>query len=234
MTKTTTNNNYTQQTNPVGGITMTQIKYGKVANELAALFDYKLPNEIKPFDAYNLSHLVNSDFRLGIIVGSSGSGKTQALRTISQQFQNHIWTENECISDHFDNVQVAMNCLHGAGLNSVPQWMKPYHLLSNGERYRADSARILSQIEIGGKCTVIDEFTSVVDRTVARSLCESLNRFLLDNSKVVVATCHDDVLDWLNADWILNTNDKTISKGQNYRPFWTNFVFEQVGTIHRA
>jgi ABC-type ATPase with predicted acetyltransferase domain len=213
---------------------MTAITYCEVAEQLAALFDYALPKEIKPFDAYDLSHLVNTDFRLGIIVGSSGSGKTQAIKTINQPYENHIWSENKCIADHFGDVDTAMNCLHGAGLNSVPQWMKPYHLLSNGEQYRADSARVLSQIEIGGRCTIIDEFTSVVDRTVARSLCESLNRFLPNNTRVIVATCHIDVLGWLNADWILNTNERTISKGQNYQPYWVNYVYDQIGVIHRA
>lgn len=213
---------------------MIEMMYGEVSKQLAALFDYQLPKEIKPFDAYDLSHLVNTDFRLGIIVGSSGSGKTQALRTINQSLEQHIWSKQKCISDHFSDVETAMKCLHGAGLNSVPQWMKPYHLLSNGEKYRADSAKVLSRIEKGGRITIIDEFTSVVDRTVARSLCESLNRFLPDNSRVVVATCHNDVLDWLNADWILNTNDKTFGKGNNYQPFWVNEVYKQVGVISRA
>jgi energy-coupling factor transporter ATP-binding protein EcfA2 len=213
---------------------MTAITYLEVAQKLSELFDYSLPKEIKPFDAYDLSHLSETDFRLGVVVGSSGSGKTQAIKTINQPYENHKWSEDKCIADHFSDVNTAMSCLHGAGLNSIPQWMKPYHLLSNGEQYRADSARILSQIEIGGRCTIIDEFTSVVDRTVARSLCESLNKFLEDNSRVVVATCHIDVLDWLNADWILNTNERTMSKGQKYEPHWVNYVYEQVGVIRRA
>lgn len=213
---------------------MTQIIYGKVSTELASLFDYQLPNEIKPFNAYDLSNLIHSDFRLGIIVGSSGSGKTQALKTINQSAEEHIWSKEKCISDHFSDVQTAMKCLHGAGLNSVPQWMKPYHLLSNGEKYRADSAIILSKIDINGKCTVIDEFTSVVDRNVARSLCESLNRFLPQNARFIVSTCHNDVVGWLNADWILNTNENVLSKGKMYQRVWTNNVFKQVGVINHA
>jgi ABC-type ATPase with predicted acetyltransferase domain len=53
-------------------------------------------------------------------------------------------------------------------LNSVPSWYKPYQVLSNGEKFRADLARKLKSN------TVIDEFTSVVDRTVAKAASVSL------------------------------------------------------------
>jgi ABC-type glutathione transport system ATPase component len=49
---------------------------------------------------------------------------------------------------------------------SPPSWIKPYSILSNGEKFRCDLARAL----LGDKKRVwFDEFKSVVDRTVARS-----------------------------------------------------------------
>jgi hypothetical protein len=213
---------------------MTAMRYGLVAKQLAELFDYSLVNDIPPFEPFDISDLANTDFRLGIIVGASGSGKTQTVKSLNLATDAFVWSKGECVADHFADMLTAQRCLHGAGLNSVPQWMKPYHMLSNGEQYRADSAIALARVAVGERCTVLDEFTSVVDRTVARSLCESLDRFLLPNSRFIVATCHDDVLGWLNADWILNMNDRVLSKGQKYKHQWVNHVYETVGVIRRG
>ncbi len=55
--------------------------------------------------------------------------------------------------------------LTAAGFSSPPAWLKPYRVLSNGERFRCDLARALLS---GKELVVFDEFTSLVDRTVAR------------------------------------------------------------------
>jgi len=59
--------------------------------------------------------------------------------------------------------QVAYQKLSAVGLNSVPSWCRPYHVLSNGEQFRARMAAMLNSD------TSFDEFTSVVDRTIAKS-----------------------------------------------------------------
>jgi GNAT superfamily N-acetyltransferase len=50
---------------------------------------------------------------------------------------------------------------------------------------------------------VIDEFTSVVDRTVARigsaAIAKTVRR---GGRRLVAVTCHYDVLDWLQPDWV--------------------------------
>ena len=51
------------------------------------------------------------------------------------------------------------------GLGSVPAWLRPYHVLSNGERFRADLARLIAERPARA---VVDEFSSVVDRQIAR------------------------------------------------------------------
>ena len=47
-------------------------------------------------------------------------------------------------------------------------WLRPFHVLSNGEQFRATIARALAESAKGRELVVIDEFTSVVDRTVAQ------------------------------------------------------------------
>ncbi|MEV1247900.1 hypothetical protein [Nonomuraea sp. NPDC049750] len=55
--------------------------------------------------------------------------------------------------------------LGAVGLSSPPAWLRPYRTLSNGEAFRASIARALAE---SGDLVVIDEFTSVVDRQVAK------------------------------------------------------------------
>jgi len=47
----------------------------------------------------------------------------------------------------------------------VPAWLRPFTVLSNGEKFRATLARIIADAP---ERVVIDEFTSVVDRQIAK------------------------------------------------------------------
>jgi GNAT superfamily N-acetyltransferase len=91
--------------------------------------------------------------------------------------------------------------LMGAGLNSIPSWCKPFHVLSNGEQFRAEIARRLTD------GAVFDEFTSVVDRDVAKSCAYATQRFIRSRGfkRVIFATCHSDVEEWLQPDWVFDT-----------------------------
>lgn len=147
-------------------------------------------------------------FKIGVIVGSSGSGKSTLLKNFGLE-ETPIWDSNKSIVSHFETPDEAINKLGSVGLNSVPSWYKPYHVLSNGEKFRADLARKLKS-----NC-VIDEFTSVVDRTVAKAASISLSRFIKNNDihNVVLSTCHHDILEWLEPDWILNTDTGELMDG---------------------
>ena len=61
---------------------------------------------------------------------------------------------------------------------------------------------------------VFDEFTSVVDRNVAKIGSLAMQKAIRqsDNKKQFIAvTCHFDVIEWLQPDWIFSTNDMTFS-----------------------
>ena len=58
-----------------------------------------------------------------------------------------------------------ISALSAVGLGSVPSWLRPFSVLSNGEQFRAGLARLLLSDE---KAVVLDEFTSVIDRQLAR------------------------------------------------------------------
>ena len=163
---------------------------------------------ISTFYPWKMPKNIPAKFSLGVIVGSSGSGKSTLLKKFGLE-EHPVWEENKSIVSHFDNPDDAINKLGSVGLNTVPSWYKPYHVLSNGEKFRADLAR---KLKTGA---VIDEFTSVVDRTVAKAASISLSRFIKSNSleNIVVSTCHHDILEWLEPDWVLNTDTGELLTG---------------------
>lgn len=151
---------------------------------------------------------VPNKFKIGVIVGSSGSGKTNMLRQFGVE-EEPIWLENKSIISHFINPEDGINKLSSVGFNSIPSWYKPYDVLSNGEKFRANLAR---KIKSGA---VIDEYTSVVDRTVAKAASVALSRYIKNNdiNNIVLSTCHHDIVEWLEPDWVLNTDTGELLDG---------------------
>ena len=104
------------------------------------------------------------------------------------------------------NLKDIERMFYTVGFGSVPSWLKPYNVLSNGEQMRVDLARALLENEL----ICFDEFTSVVDRDVAKTTCIAINKAIKRTGKQFVAvTCHYDVLDWLEPDWVFDTNTMT-------------------------
>jgi len=151
---------------------------------------------------------IPKEFSIGVIVGSSGSGKSTLLAEFGTE-DIPTWDDSKAIVSHFLNPDDAVNRLGAVGLNTIPSWYKPYSVLSNGEKFRADLAR---KIKNGA---VIDEFTSVVDRNVAKAASVALSRYITKNNvnNVVVSTCHHDIVDWLQPDWVLNTDTGELYHG---------------------
>lgn len=161
------------------------------------------------FDKYDLVD-INENFPipekpekgLALIVGSSGSGKT----TIIKEWGLNDLSVNDSapIISLFDSEEVGESLLIASGLRSIPCWKRSLKEVSNGERHRAEIA-----VKLKGDNIVIDEFTSVVDRDTARALCESINKYIKKTDKsIVLATCHRDVLEWLDFDSAYDTDDK--------------------------
>ena len=152
------------------------------------------------------------EWRIGLIVGPSGSGKSSALARFGQA-ERMEWNPSKAIVSHFDSAEDAHIRLSAAGLNSVTSWVKPFHVLSTGEQFRADMAR---RLRVGA---VIDEFTSVVDRNVAKSASVAIRRFVdrQDIRRVVFASCHYDIIEWLQPDWIYDTSDRRMTVGRSER-----------------
>lgn len=160
------------------------------------------------FTSWGMPTSLPKKYNIGVIYGASGSGKSTLLKNFGSE-PNYSWDCNEAIISHFDNPDEAINKLSAVGLNSIPSWYKPYNVLSNGEKFRADLSRSIKDNAI------IDEFTSVVDRNVAKAASVALSKYIKNNNiqNVVLATCHEDVLEWLEPDWVINTNTGEVYDG---------------------
>lgn len=183
-----------------------------ITRQLSQSFDYEFTGTTE-FCPPKISG-VPEQFGIGLIVGPSGSGKSTLLERFGVE-ENVTWDSDKAICSHFNNAKEAQTRLAAVGLNSIPTWMRPYHVLSTGEKFRADLSRRL----ISG--AVIDEFTSVVDRNVAKACSYALRRYcnkaVLTN--IVFASCHYDIIDWLQPDWVFDTNTGQLTgRGLERRP----------------
>lgn len=155
---------------------------------------------------------VPKDFNIGVISGASGSGKTTLLSTFGKE-ESFYWNPDRAIISHFKTPEKGVDLLSAVGLNSIPSWCKPYHVLSTGERFRADLARKIHND------SVIDEFTSVVDRNVAKAASCAVSKYIRNHGlkRIVFASCHKDILEWLEPDWVFNTDTGELSVGRCLR-----------------
>jgi GNAT superfamily N-acetyltransferase len=156
---------------------------------------------------------IDEEFSIGVIFGSSGSGKSTLLKRFGEDKELQ-WNPNNSVASHFDSEEDAIARLSAVGLNTVPSWAKPRHVLSNGEGFRADMAR---KLQTG---TVIDEFTSVVNRETAKSCSVALSKYIKRNNlkNIVLATCHEDILSWLEPDWVYCTDTQELKRGSVRQP----------------
>lgn len=148
--------------------------------------------------------LEEKEWNVGLIVGPSGSGKTTAAKSLwPAEFQYKPKWSNQSLIDDFPkhySVQDIAAALNAVGFSTIPAWLRPFHVLSNGEQFRAEMARRLTE-QTG--TIVVDEFTSVVDRQVATVACHAVQKQIRrTNRKLVAVTCHNDVIDWLQPDWV--------------------------------
>ena len=99
---------------------------------------------------------------------------------------------------------------NSVGFSSPPSWLKPYSVLSNGEKMRVDLARSLL---LDVPMFAFDEFTSVVDRNVAKIGSYAMQKAIRrTNKRFIACTCHYDVEEWLCPDWVFDTNKMEFQK----------------------
>lgn len=171
---------------------------------------------------------IDFDWKIGLIVGKSGTGKT----TIAKQLFPDAYITNfeynaETILDDMpkeSSLEEITSTFNSVGFSSPPSWLKPYSVLSNGQKMRVDLARAILE---DNKLFVFDEFTSVVDRQVAQIGSFAMQKAIRKSDKQFIAvTCHFDVQEWLLPDWIFNTDTMTFQSLEGQKKNRPEIKFE--------
>lgn len=149
------------------------------------------------------------EWSVGLIVGPSGCGKSKILTHVFGAQAPLEWLGGAVIDDFRSglSMQAISEACMAVGFGTIPSWMKPYAVLSNGERFRVELARRLVESQ---ELVVMDEFTSVVDRQVAKIGAHAVQKYARRNGRrFVAASCHYDIVDWLQPDWTLEPDTMT-------------------------
>lgn len=179
--------------------------------QLEAMFD--VPPTEKCQLSWNGEIPIDTEpWNVGLIVGPSGSGKTTVVRHLYGEPERFDWSAASVIDDFpaDKSMQDIAAVCQAVGFNTIPAWMRPYSVLSNGEQFRVDLAR---RLMTDADPIVVDEFTSVVDRQVAKIGSHAVQKFIRRaNRRFVAVTCHYDVIDWLQPDWVFEPATMTFQR----------------------
>ena len=165
-------------------------------------FDIQNKEETSVKIPINFKECETFDWNIGVIYGGSGTGKTTLLREFGD-LSSAEFSETKPLISNFDWLEPkeATFLLSAMGLASVPTWLRPFHTLSNGEQYRAELAYKVGKAT-QNEVVLIDEYTSVVDRDVAKAMSNALQKYIRrTNKKIILASCHFDIMEWLLPDW---------------------------------
>lgn len=188
-------------------------------SQISSMFDVPLQEKTRHEWDVHLP-LDEKSWQIGLIVGPSGCGKSTIARELwpNNYIRGYCWDE-QSILDNFpksmESKQV-VQALTSVGFSSPPDWVKPYSVLSTGQQMRSDLAQALCADEL----VVFDEFTSVVDRIVAKVGSAALAKAIRKQPKrqFIAVTCHEDVLEWLAPDWTYEPHTNSFQWRRLQRP----------------
>lgn len=198
------------------------------ARQLASMFEL----EAKPSrEAWSFDLDLPEAWNVGLIVGPSGSGKSTVARHLfGDALVASTWPAEGTLVDGFPKsvgVKDVAAALSSVGFSSPPNWLRPHAVLSNGEKFRADVARALVDER---RLVAIDEFTSVVDRTVAQIGSAAVGKaFRRSERQLVAIACHYDIIEWLQPDWVLHMPSGQLERRSVQRRPAIDLAIERVG-----
>ena len=128
-------------------------------------------------------------------------------------FNGFEWDNNKSVVDNFEEKltpKQITEILSKVGFSSPPDWLKPFSVLSNGQKMRVELARLILE---NNEPILYDEFTSVVDRQVAQIGSYAIQKYVRkENKQFIAISCHYDILEWLEPDWIYDVNINEFKK----------------------
>lgn len=136
-----------------------------------------------------------------------GGGKSTLLKEfVDYKNNNKAYDNSKAIVSNFATTREASDKLSAVGLNSMPVWCRPRNVLSVGEGFRADLALNLDSY------TKYDEFTSTIDRNVAKSTCNGIQRYIRENNltNMVFCSCHKDFIPFLKPNYVIDIDEEKV------------------------
>lgn len=175
------------------------------------------------------------EWNVGVIVGPSGSGKSTVAAEMfgANMIKSFDWPKDRSVIDGFPptvGIKDITALLSSVGFSSPPAWLRPFHVLSNGEQFRVTMARAMAE---NAGLIVVDEFTSVIDRTVAKIGSAAIAKTIRRRKQQFIAvSCHYDILDWLEPDWVFqpHTGQFELTRGRLRRPQ----IAIEIRRVHRS
>ena len=183
------------------------IKRSPRVMQLEGMFDLQAAEYSVTEIQNTIPELGTREWNIGLIVGPSGAGKTTIAKEMFgkelTQTEKMKWDKDSAVIDNFPTdlpIREVTELLSSVGFSSPPAWLRPFEHLSNGEKFRVTMARVLAESK---EVAVVDEFTSVIDRTVAQIGSAAIAKTVrARGQKFVAVACHYDIEDWLQPDWI--------------------------------
>jgi ABC-type ATPase involved in cell division len=184
------------------------------AEQVSSMFDAPPEEKCRLEWELDLAPMHAEPWSIGLVVGPSGSGKTTVMRELWGEPRELEWNGAGVVDDFSEkfSVQDISHVCQAVGFNTIPAWMRPFKVLSNGEKFRVDLARRLLEAN-GEHPVVVDEFTSVVDRQVAQIGSHAVQKYVRRTGRKFVAVgCHYDVIEWLQPDWVLDMATRQMTR----------------------
>jgi GNAT superfamily N-acetyltransferase len=182
--------------------------------QVRGLFDLE-PAKVSRLEWQVRLPLEERGWNIGLIVGPSGCGKSTIARRLFPEMDpldDHgrpaefaRWVGRGAVIDAFPEtmpIKDVVALLSAVGFSSPPAWLRPFEVLSTGQQFRVTLALLLATTPRGQRI-IFDEYTSVVDRTVAQIGSAAVAKTIRQrNQQFVAVTCHEDVERWLGPDWV--------------------------------
>ena len=178
------------------------------ASAICGAFDLEIEHVKEQFKG-NID-IEGKEWNVGLIVGGSGTGKSTIAKEVFGDYycRGYDYNSKSIVDDmpKDKSIKEIELTFTSVGFSSPPSWLKPYDVLSNGEKMRTDLARAILE---GEEIIVFDEFTSVVNREIAKTGSYAISKAVRRmDKKFIAVSCHKDIIEWLEPDWIYDTDKK--------------------------
>ncbi len=116
-------------------------------------------------------------------------------------------------------IEKALKALNQVGLAEAFVYIKPYDLLSRGQRYRARLAELVIRDD---QVWLIDEFCADLDPLTAKIVAHSLRKLVIHQQRIafIAAANHSHFLDALRPTRVISLRAGTKPKITSFREYW--------------